>query len=171
MSTSCSMRCFRFFKFILIQYFKSYFDVIYKLRTVYFRNIGFLLFSVYFLFGQLIFPLGDFSLMRDLGSMYHKYKTIENAKEASPTDFVFDYLLHGETLFGHNSSEAPSKDYGLVQFIHQANTVNFILFIFLFSLLEVFHRKSNYLIFVSDYFSKGFLNQLFRPPHLIFSAF
>lgn len=127
--------------------------------------------GLYFLCGQLIFPLGDFSLMRDLGLMYHKYKTIENAKEASPVDFVFGYLLHGETLFGHSSNEAPSKDYGLVQFVHQANAINFLVFIFLFSLVEVFDQPSDYLVLTPQYFPKGFLNQLFRPPLLCFSAF
>lgn len=133
------------------------------------KKVGYFIVAAYFLCGQLIFPLGDFSLMRDLGSMYHKYKTIESAKEASLADFVFDYLLHGETLFGQNTNEAPSKDYGLVQFVHQANPISFILVVFLFSLSEISDQKSNYSIFIADYFSDGFLTQLFRPPHLILS--
>lgn len=133
--------------------------------------MGYLIVAAYFLCGQLIFPLGDFSLMRDLGLMYHKYKTIENAKETGALDFVFDYLLHGETLFGQNANEAPPKAYGLVQFVHQANPVSFIVFIFLFSLLTVSNQKSDYLIFTDDYYSEGFLTPLFRPPHLLLSSF
>ncbi|MBU0697584.1 MAG: hypothetical protein KKE39_13825 [Bacteroidetes bacterium] len=130
------------------------------------RKVGYIFITVYFLCGQLIFPLGDFSLMRDLSSMYQKYQMVENAKEASPSDFVFDYLLHGETLFGHNLNEAAPKDYGSVQFIHHPNPNNYILISFICPRIQNLTHFGSYTISEVQQFSEGYTHSLFRPPHV-----
>jgi hypothetical protein len=122
--------------------------------------------TVYFLCGQLIFPLGDFSLMRDLSSMYQKYQMVENEKEASPSDFVFDYLLHGETLFGHNFNEAAPKDYGSVQFIHHPSPNNYILIPFIIPQVQNLANFKSYHIPDGQPYAKGYIHSLFRPPHV-----
>ena len=130
------------------------------------RKVASLIITVYFLFGQLIFPLGDFSLMRDLSGMYQKYQTVENINEVSASDFVFDYLLHGETIFGHSYNEATPKNYGSVQFIHHPSPTNYILISFIIP--QIYHLDSPrlYIIPVGQKFTKGYINSLFRPPHV-----
>nr|MBC7611765.1 hypothetical protein [Pseudopedobacter sp.] len=130
------------------------------------RKVGYIFITVYFLCGQLIFPLGDFSLMRDLSSMYQKYQLVENTKEASPSDFVFDYLLHGETLFGHNLNEAAPKDYGSVQFIHHPSPNNYILISFTIPPFQHLADFGSYHLPDEQQYTKVYTHSLFRPPHV-----
>jgi len=130
------------------------------------RKVGCIFLSVYFLLGQLIFPLGDFSLMGDLNSMYQKYQIVENENEASPSDFVFDYLLNGETIFGHSYNEAAPKDYGSVQFIHHPNASNYILISFTIPQVHRLNSPRLYTIPDGQKFTKGYIHLLFRPPHV-----
>lgn len=130
------------------------------------KKVGYIFVTVYFLCGQLIFPLGDFSLMRDLSSMYQKYQLVENTKEASPSDFVFDYLLHGETIFGHNYNEASPKNYGSVQFIHHPSPTNYILIPFIIPQLQHLANYSSYIAPNDQQYTKGHIHSLFKPPHV-----
>nr|WP_294900271.1 hypothetical protein [uncultured Pedobacter sp.] len=129
-------------------------------------KLAYILIGCYFLLGQLIFPLGDFSLMKDFAPMYHRYTQVEHADEIGVGDFIFDYLLHGETIFGKNKKEATNKDYGSVQFTHQANSMSFILLASEFSYSKVEIEKPIVQQLKSPFFPIGFRNQIFRPPLL-----
>ncbi len=130
------------------------------------RKVASIIITGYFLFGQLIFPLGDFSLMSDLKGMYQKYQIVENRNEVGASDFVFDYLLHGETIFGHNYNEASSKDYGSVQFIHHPSPTNYILISFIIPQIYHIDNSELYNIPTGQKFIEGYINSLFRPPHV-----
>jgi hypothetical protein len=117
-----------------------------------------------FLTGSVIFPLGDFSLMRDIPKMYQNYSKVTCEEELGIIDFVGDYLLYGKQIFGHNEHDkAPAKG-DEVQFQHQASPPNVvfsklhqILFIAPISIFP--HPEFNPEFYTSDY-----RNKLFRPP-------
>lgn len=118
----------------------------------------------FFLFASMVFPLGDFSLMRDIPAMYQNYTKVTSDEELGPIDFIGDYLLHGKDLFGHNEHDkVPAKGCD-IQFQHQASPPNVvfanvhqILFIAPLSILT--HPVFNLVFYTSDY-----RNKLFRPP-------
>lgn len=120
--------------------------------------------AILYLTGSVIFPLGDFSLMRDIPKMYQNYSKITCQEELGVVDFVGDYLLYGKQIFGHNHRDKVPAKGNEVQFQHQASPSNVlfnqlyqILFIIPFILL--FHAPFNPVINTSDY-----KNKLFRPP-------
>ncbi|MGY3054144.1 hypothetical protein ACVWYG_002347 [Pedobacter sp. UYEF25] len=77
-----------------------------------------LLLSSYFLAGSIIFPLSDFSLIRDLPGMYRSYSEVRSG-HPDIFDFVGDYLLHGKEIFGNNAHDAQPKNPSALQFQHQ----------------------------------------------------
>jgi len=83
--------------------------------------------ACFFLGSSIIFPLGDFSLTRDLPQMYRNYSKITTADELSVLDFVGDYLLHGKDLLGHNQRDKQQNPTNNVQFQHQPNAVCVVL--------------------------------------------
>lgn len=72
------------------------------------------------LFGSIVLPLGDFSLLQELPGMYHAYEKVVSPDEKGILDFVGDYLLNGKDLLGHNQHDQPLKA-GAMQFQHQAS--------------------------------------------------
>jgi hypothetical protein len=117
-----------------------------------------------FLTGSMVFPLGDFSLMRDIPKMYQNYTKITSDEEMGAIDFIGDYLLHGKDIFGHNEHDkTPAKGCD-VQFQHQASSPDFV-----FSQ----HRQTLFIASVSilthpafsqDFYNSDYRNKLFRPP-------
>ena len=71
------------------------------------------------LFGSIVLPLGDFSLLNELPRMYRAYEKVVSPDEKGILDFVGDYLLNGKDLLGHNRYDQPSKP-GSMQFQHAA---------------------------------------------------
>ncbi len=127
------------------------------------RSIVAILLACFFLAGSTLLPLGDFSLMRDIPSMYRSYCKVKAGKP-DPADFIGDYLLGGKDLLGHNSNDASAKSDNSLQFQHQA----------VFSLMVLFHSKLQ-----SNLFAKlldkpiishlltvttAYKRTLFRPP-------
>ncbi|WP_448701147.1 hypothetical protein ACFGVR_03450 [Mucilaginibacter sp. AW1-3] len=86
-----------------------------------FRKAAAYLLACYFLIGSTLFPLGDFSLMKDLPQMYRAYQKLAPKQEQDIVDFVGDYLLNGKALLGHNKHDAPESSQRSVQFQHAAN--------------------------------------------------
>jgi len=78
-----------------------------------------LVIACFILISSLIFPLGDFSLTRDLPEMYRNYSKITTPEELGVIDFIGDYLLHGKELFGHNANDKQQNAANNVQFQHQ----------------------------------------------------
>lgn len=72
----------------------------------------------YFLAGSMILPLGDFSLMPDLPSMYQSYCKV-TTETPDIIDFIGDYIWSGKDLLGHNKHDAPAA--GSLNFQHQAS--------------------------------------------------
>lgn len=109
-----------------------------------------ILLACFFLVGSTLLSLGDFSLMRDIPSMYRSYFQVR-ADKPDPVDFIGDYLLGGKDLLGHNSRDAPAKSDSSLQFQHQA----------VFSLIVLFHSKLPAYLF-SEALDKPIMNHLLR---------
>ena len=117
-----------------------------------------------YLTGSVIFPLGDFSLMRDIPRMYQNYSKVTCAEELGVVDFIGDYLLYGKQIFGHNQRDKVPGKGNEVQFQHQASATNVVFnqlyqILFIIPFILVSHASFNLVIYSSDYRSK-----LFRPP-------
>lgn len=67
------------------------------------------------LFGSMVLPLGDFSMIKELPRMYQAYEKVVAPDEKGIFDFVGDYLLNGKDLLDHNRNDQPTKQ-GAVQF-------------------------------------------------------
>jgi hypothetical protein len=116
------------------------------------------------LMGSVIFPLGDFSLARDLPEMYGNYLKVTTPDELSVVDFIGDYLLHGKDIFGHNRQDKPQTGTNAVQFQHQPVPLCIVLLPLripqqLTSLYLTEHPIISIHLHTSD-----FKNKLFRPP-------
>jgi hypothetical protein len=64
------------------------------------------LLACFFLMGSVIFPLCDFSMMKELPGMYHSY-TKNAVEEADVVDFVDYYILNEKDFLG-TTNTAPS---------------------------------------------------------------
>jgi hypothetical protein len=118
----------------------------------------------FFLFGNVVFPLGDFSLMRDIPKMYENYTKVTSDEEVGAIDFIGDYLLHGKDLFGHNEHDkVPAKGCD-IQFQHQANPPNMIFGQVYLALFIAPVAVSSHPAFHAIFYSSDFRNKLFRPP-------
>lgn len=115
------------------------------------------------LFGSIVLPLGDFSLIRELPRMYHAYEKVVSPDEKGVLDFIGDYLLQGKDLLNHNQQDGQSKP-GTLQFqgsptfavtLQQSLVLNW-------SACFVFHTKPSVPLHsgaLSDYYPS-----FFRPP-------
>ncbi|MGY4386439.1 hypothetical protein ACVWYN_003494 [Pedobacter sp. UYP24] len=122
-----------------------------------------LFFACYFLAGSVIFPLSDFSLIRDLPVMYRSYCEVR-AGQPDILDFVGDYLLHGKDLFGNNNNDASPKNPGALQFQHQPTLSIF----FIHHVYQLFSNTvqpvTNQPIYHARYYTSEYHHEHFRPP-------
>ena len=75
---------------------------------------------LFFLAGSSILPLGDFSLMNDLPSMYKDYCKVR-VGDPDVLDFIGDYLMGGKDILGHNREDKPVKSSSPIHYQHQAS--------------------------------------------------
>jgi len=128
------------------------------------RKITCYFLTFFFLMGSVIFPLGDFSLMRDIPKMYQNYTKITSGEEMGVIDFVGDYLLHGKDIFGHNEHDkTPAKGCD-VQFQHQASSLNIVVNQILQTLFIVPASVLTHPVFTQGSYTSDYRNKLFRPP-------
>ncbi|WP_187073419.1 hypothetical protein [Pedobacter fastidiosus] len=127
-------------------------------------KIGYcIVFSLLFSGGQLIFPLSDFSLIRDLSAMYQSYCEIRVGKPDT-CDFVGDYLLHGKELFGYNDHDSQPKNGSAIQFGHQPTFSIFFLQHFFRIFNEVGQPLTSEPVCHARYYAQEYHHQYFRPP-------
>jgi len=120
--------------------------------------------ACFILTGSVVFPLGDFSLTRDLPEMYRNYSKIATPEDFGVIDFIGDYLLHGKEIFGHNAHDKPQNASNSVQFQHQpfpffviVNSVQLRIPVIINDIIV--HAPPHVASNTSD-----FKNKLFRPP-------
>jgi hypothetical protein len=117
-----------------------------------------------FLTSSFLLPLGDFSLLRDIPTMYRNYTKITTAEELGVLDFVGDYLMHGKELFGNNAHDKPQNSSSNVQFQHQANplTAEIPLIVFGFAPFPAQEGISD--LVYKHQATTDYQNECFRPP-------
>ena len=115
----------------------------------------------YFLAGSMILPLGDFSLMPDLPSMYQSYCEV-TTETPDIIDFIGDYIWGGKDLLGHNKHDAPAA--GSLNFQHQASPS-----LFFYPIAHLIYTKPK--VCIIKPFTRSFLFQIsdfqsetLRPP-------
>ena len=119
---------------------------------------------IYFLAGNIIFPLGDFSLMSDLPAMYHSYEKLVSQDEKGVLDFIGDYLLGGKDILGHNKGDAPQNSGSGTQFQHTAGVCSAIIIPPLLNTVVVNEHRVIYQdIYVLKAISE-FHKKILRPP-------
>ncbi|MET4083983.1 hypothetical protein ABIB40_003956 [Pedobacter sp. UYP30] len=122
-----------------------------------------LLLSSYFLAGSIIFPLSDFSLIRDVPGMYRSYSEVRSG-HPDIFDFVGDYLLHGKEIFGNNAHDARPKNPGALQFQHQPTLSIYYskdVWRLVFNLERPLFQEPHYRI---TYYLSEYHCEHFRPP-------
>ena len=120
--------------------------------------------ACFILIGSLVFPLGDFSLTRDLPEMYRNYSRITTPEELGVLDFIGDYLLHGKDIFGHNANDKPQNATNNVQFQHQPVPFYIILTPLQLHLVTIPHHIISHPPIRITANTSDFKNKLFRPP-------
>jgi hypothetical protein len=123
-----------------------------------------LVMACFILTGSVIFPLGDFSLTRDLPAMYHNYIKIAEPEELGVMDFIGDYLLHGKELFGHNNKDKAPDATNNVQFQHQASSPNIMIGQHHQTLFIIPYTVLTHPAFIKIFYTSNYQNKLFRPP-------
>lgn len=80
---------------------------------------------VYYLFGILCLPQGDFSALADLPRMYQHCKSTED-KDMTPLDFITDHLFNIDALFDKHSNDDEQKPHSPIQFHYPTSQTIFI---------------------------------------------
>jgi hypothetical protein len=128
------------------------------------KRITACLLAVHFLIGSVLLPKGDFALLADLPGMYQQYTSIDDPKDIGVADFVVDYLLNGEAIFGADNYKGRPIPYASVQFQHEANPLNFILQSILLPAIKPQITFSKHYIQNDPLIDLGFSHEFFRPP-------
>ena len=126
------------------------------------KKAGLIFIAIYYLLGNLILPMGDFSTIAEIPAMYQHCKVTED-KDLTAFDFITDHLVNIDGLFDDHAHGDPQKPHTPFPFHYQftniflptqfvaapASSVNFI-------------SKEN--IYTDDFISDGCTSQLLRPP-------
>ena len=84
-----------------------------------------LLLLMYFFFGTIFLPEGDFSTLPDLPKMYSQCKSTEDT-DMDISDFIIGHLLEVDGIFGIEEHDSNDKPHQPVQFHHQLTQISFI---------------------------------------------
>ncbi|GAB2706263.1 hypothetical protein GCM10027037_35610 [Mucilaginibacter koreensis] len=122
------------------------------------------LLAIHFLLGNILLPKGDFALLADIPGMYQQYMNIDDPQDIGIADFVVDYLLNGEAIFGADTYKGCPIPYASVQFQHAANPLNFILQSATLSAIKPQFVLRRYHIQNDSLPDLGYSNEFFRPP-------
>lgn len=118
---------------------------------------------VFYTFGTLCLPLGDFSTLQDIPDMYVHCKATED-KDMTPLDFFTDHLVNIDGVFDQHNKGDKQKSHQSKQIQHRGHQPIFVASRFTFAVKQIIPNQINpsmpfYNIIPSDYISK-----IFRPP-------
>jgi hypothetical protein len=126
-------------------------------KTVYF----FLL--VFYSFGTICLPLGDFSVLADLPQMYHHCKTVED-KDMTPIEFVTDHLLNIDGVFDGHQHGDPQKPHQPLQHNHPSQTVCSFSTTYNIAHTEIIEKRIKPILYRTDVILSDYTAKIFRPP-------
>lgn len=120
--------------------------------------------AVYFLFGNILLPQGDFSAISQLPAMYQHCKTVEDP-DMNVADFITGHLLNIEEKEEEDEKDEHELPHNPISF--QTNNTWFIYCIpevpvFILELVKPV--TINNVCYRSPYFSRLGQNEIFQPP-------
>lgn len=128
------------------------------------RNLFYTSIALFYLFGSLCLPMGNFSFLSSLPEMYRHCKTYED-KDMNAIDFITDHLINIDGIF-------DKHDHGDNQKPHNFPATHIVMFspvfyAFVSSEFEmdnpfVFQRTITYLY--KDNYIFSFVSFVFHPP-------
>ncbi len=124
-----------------------------------------ILFLLYYLFGSIVLPLGDFSTVADLPDMYHHCKATEDI-DLTAMDFVTDHLLNIDGLFDqhdHHDRQKPHKPFHS-QFQHHSFQIVHKNKIEEYKLMREFDEHIKHQSMYSSNYSYLTISSIFHPP-------
>lgn len=118
---------------------------------------------VYYLFGTLCLPRGNFSVMQDLPEMYRHCQATED-KDMTPLDFITDHLINIDCIFDKHDNGDEQKPHTPIQFNHAQQQVVFTAQQFIFSIIEPCIYKNEFHAYPVDLYLYDYISRIFRPP-------
>jgi len=124
---------------------------------------------LYFALGNLILPMGDFSVLPSLPAMYVHCKATEH-HDMNPFDFITDHLVNIDGLFDAHDNGDEQKPHQPFPFHHLPVQTLFIpqpLIAFQVELRVAIPAKKRIMpTFEERWHAEEFLGRIFRPPIL-----
>ena len=118
---------------------------------------------VYYLFGTLCLPSGDFSVMQDLPEMYRNCKATED-KDMTLFDFVTDHLINIDCIFDKHENGDEQKPHTPIQFHHSQNSTIFVAQQFEILISSPITTSVNLIQFSENFYISDYISKIFRPP-------
>ena len=123
-----------------------------------------ILFLAFYFFGTFCLPMGDFSTIQDLPTMYRNCKTTED-KDITLIDFVTDHLLNIDGLFDAHNNGDEQKPHQSSQNQRHAQTVTLLNIQPYTMITKSFFLKTEKIPVCSDNFiPANYSCKIFHPP-------
>lgn len=119
---------------------------------------------IFYLFGTLCLPKGDFSVLKDLPKMYRHCKSNED-KDMTPFDFITDHVINIDGIFDKHDNGDSQKPHRQIPDPHHSQIIVYqpAISYILTKNLTVFVRTK--VLFYSDNFTQSeYISKIFQPP-------
>ncbi|MBS1537858.1 MAG: hypothetical protein JST20_08935 [Bacteroidetes bacterium] len=121
---------------------------------------------IFYLFGTLCLPKGDFSALKDLPEMYRHCKYNED-KDMTPLDFITDHVINVDGIFDKHDNGDRQKPHRQIPALHHSQIIVYqpaISYILTKNLTIVVRTKDS---FCSDNFTQSeYTSKIFHPPKI-----
>lgn len=118
----------------------------------------------YYCFGMYCLPLGDFSALKELPSMYRHCKATED-KDLTVFDFVTDHLIDIDCLFDKHDNGDEQKPHNPPPTNHQPQSQVFCSMIFsTYAFNKSFIPQKQTIRYKNNFYQADFVSCVFRPP-------
>jgi hypothetical protein len=123
-------------------------------------NIVLLLF---YSFGTLCLPLGDFAFLPELPEMYRHCKATED-KDMTPLDFITDHLVNIDGIFDHHDNGDEQKPHVPVQSHHHSQASVSLVTGYVFSIAVFLPKAVKPMVPTVNFCRSDYISEIFRPP-------
>ena len=122
-----------------------------------------LLLLVFYTFGTICLPAGDFSMFTDLPAMYRHCKSNED-KDMTPIDFITDHLVNIDGIFDKHINGDEQRPHSPIQSQHHFQVQAVVLNYFSFSLNQIHPVKVAPVILSEKFLPSDYFSKIFHPP-------
>ena len=114
---------------------------------------------VYYLFGLIVLPNGNFAALPNLSQMYSHCKTMEDR-----VDFFTDHVINIDGMFDKHDHGDEQKPHEPLQNQQQVSSFVYCLFSHSFELKLQITNKDKPIIETTNFTPSEYITKLFRPP-------